>query len=158
MGYYHRCKVSGLVRPLLEYACQVWHPDSDYSMLENVQHCAARWVCGSHWNPSIKQYTTSPDDSLAELHRPTVATHHDYLSVCLLHDIFNKKITLNFSDYCTRNTSCTRAHNLCIVPPEFSINCYRYSFLYALLFYGMQFLGIGSVTQFHQALHNYFCK
>ena len=125
-----------LIRPLLEYACQVWHPYtvSDISMLESVQRCVTRWVCGSRWNPSIKQWTISSDDFLAELHWPTLAACSDYLSVCLLHDIFNKKMTLNFSDYCTRNTSCTRAHNLCIVPPQSTAICYHYSFLYALLF------------------------
>ena len=109
-----------LVRPLLEYACQVWHPYtvSDISMLESVQRHAARWVCGSCWNPSIKQWTISSDDSLAKLHWSTLAAHCDYLSVCLLHDIFNKKMTLNFSDYCTRNTSCIRAHNLPLNPPS----------------------------------------
>ena len=82
-----------LVQPLLEYACQVWHPYtvSDISMLESVQCCAARWICGSRWNPSIKQWTISSDDSLAKLYRPTLAACCDYLSVCLLHDIFNKK-------------------------------------------------------------------
>ena len=130
-----------LVRPLLEYACQVWHPYavSDISMLKSVQGCAARWVCGSRWNPSIKQWTISSDNSLAKLHWPTLAARRDYLLVCVLHDIFNKKITLNFSDCCTRNNSCTRAHNLCIVLPQSTINCYRHTFLYALLFYGIQF-------------------
>ena len=81
-------------------------------MLENIQHSAARWVCGSHWNPSINQWTILSDDSLAEPHLSTLAARGDYFSVCLLHDI----LTLNFSDYCTGNTSCTRAHNLCIIP------------------------------------------
>ena len=37
-----------LVRPLLEYACQVWssHTACDISGLESVQHRAARWACG----------------------------------------------------------------------------------------------------------------
>ena len=68
------------------------HTVSDISMLESVQCLAAKWVCGSHWNPSTKEWTISSNYSLAKLHWPTLAICCDYLSVCLLHDIFNKKI------------------------------------------------------------------
>jgi len=36
-----------LIRPLLEYACQVWSPHTawDISGLESVQRRAARWAC-----------------------------------------------------------------------------------------------------------------
>ena len=32
------------------------------------------------------------------------------------------------SDYCKLNTSCTRAHSMTLVPPQSTINSYRFSF------------------------------
>ena len=47
-----------LVRPILEYTCQVWSPHAahDISTLENVQHYATRWACGSRWDPVTKKW------------------------------------------------------------------------------------------------------
>ena len=36
--------------------------------------------------------------------------------------------SLKLSDYCKFNTSCTRAHSMTLVPPQSTINSYRFSF------------------------------
>ena len=106
-----------LIRPLLEYACQVWSPHTAYdiSTLENVQH-RARWACGSWWNPASRRWNKSSDDCVDMLHWPKLTDCCNYLSVSTLYDIFNKRTSLNFSDYYHHNTSATRVHDLTIVP------------------------------------------
>jgi len=44
-----------LVRPIMEYGYQLWNPftQKDIQVLENIQCCAAHWVCGSRWNPFV---------------------------------------------------------------------------------------------------------
>ena len=127
-----------LVRPLLEYACQVWNPHTaqDKSVLEAVQCRAAKWACGSRWDPSSRRWNKSSGECLDTLHWPTLTQHHNYLSVSTLGDIFHKRTSLTFSNYYCFSASCTRAHELCVVPLQSSINCYRYSFLLTQLFCG----------------------
>ena len=38
-----------IVRPLLEYGCPICNPftQKDIKLLDNIQRCAARWVCDS---------------------------------------------------------------------------------------------------------------
>ena len=63
-----------LVRPLLEYACQVWNPHTvrDKSVLEAVQRRAAKWACGSRWDPSSRKWNKSSGERLDTLHCPTL--------------------------------------------------------------------------------------
>ena len=48
-----------VVRPILEYASPVWylHSSGDIKQLESVQRRAARWVCGSRWNPVNRHWS-----------------------------------------------------------------------------------------------------
>ena len=119
-----------LVRPLLEYACQVGNPHTalDKSVLEAIQRCAAKWACGSRWDSSSRRWNKSSVECLVTLHWPTLTQRRNYLSVSTLGDIFHKRTSLTFSDYYCFNASCTRAHELCVVPLQSSINCYRFSF------------------------------
>ena len=43
-----------LIRPHLEYACQVWSPytSKNINLLESVQRRTSRWIC-SKWNPLL---------------------------------------------------------------------------------------------------------
>ena len=52
-----------LVRPLLEYVSPVWylHTARDIDRLEAIQRRAARWVCGSRWNPHSHNWSKSRD-------------------------------------------------------------------------------------------------
>ena len=120
-----------LVRPLLEYGCQMWNPHTarDKSVLEAVQHRAAKCVCGSRWDPSSRRWNKSSGECLDTLHWPTLTQRRNYLSVSTLSDIFHKRTSLKFSNYYSFNASCTRAHELCVVPLQSTINCYWYSFV-----------------------------
>ena len=119
-----------LVRPLLEYACQVWRPHTarDISGLESIQCRAARWACGSQWDPISRKWSKSSDDCLNSLRWPSLTDRRNYLSVSTLYDILNNRTSLSFHDYYRCNTSYTRAHELSIVPLLSSINSHRYSF------------------------------
>ena len=62
-----------IVRPLLEYACVVWSPHTvkDVNVLEAVQRRAARWACGSRWDPTTFSWSLSHDTCYQMLHLPT---------------------------------------------------------------------------------------
>ena len=46
-----------------------------------------------------------------------------------MYDILHGRYdSLKLSDYCKFNTSCTRAHSMTLVPPQSTINSYRFSF------------------------------
>ena len=97
--------------------------------LESVQRCAARWACGSCWSPMQNRWSKSSDDCLHELYWPTLSSHRNYLSVSMMYDILHGRYnSLNFSDYCSFNSSCTCAHSLSLIPPQSTINSYGYSF------------------------------
>ena len=102
-----------LCTPLLEYGCQLCN-HKNIQLLERIQHCAACWVYGSRWDPSISTWTKPSDQCLEELGWPSLKSHHDYLSVSLLYDIIHNKITVKFNDFCSFVYSCTRYHSFCI--------------------------------------------
>ena len=89
-----------LVRPLLEYACQVWslHTAWDKSILEAVQHCAAIVACGSQWDPSSRRWNKSSGECLDTLHWPTLTQRRNNLSLSTLGDInfFIRELLLLF--------------------------------------------------------------
>ena len=152
-----------LVRPLLEYACQVWSPHTahDIGLLEAVQRHAAKWACGNRWNPLSRGWNKSSDDCLDVLCWPTLGSRRDYLSLSMLYDILNKRSSLVYYNYFHKNTNFTRAHELSIVPLQSSINCYRYSFFVntAFLWNKVPFdiLSIKSVVPFCRALYRFIC-
>ena len=57
-----------LVRPQLEYTCQVWNPhlNKDILMLEAVQKRAARWILYK-WNPNTFTWLKPTEACLQEL-------------------------------------------------------------------------------------------
>ena len=91
--------------------------------------CSALGACGSRWSPVQKQWSKSSDVCLQELHWPTLSSRRNYLSVTMMYDILHGQYdSLKLSDYCKFNTSCTRAHSMILVPPQSTINSYRFSF------------------------------
>ena len=131
-----------IIRPLMEYSCQVWNPftDKDISMLEKVQRRASRWACGSRWVPHLLAWSKCSDTCLRELGWPLLSTRRNYLSVRLLHVV----------------SSCTRRHSLAIVPSRSTINAFRYSFFVNVPFIPHNILSLQNVNRFHSALRNYF--
>ena len=83
----------------MEYECPIWNPftQKDIKLLENIQRRAARWVCGSRWDPSMLSWTMSSDDCLRQLEWPSLKLHHDFLSVNLLYDIISNDVYLLYS-------------------------------------------------------------
>ena len=69
-----------IVRPLLEYACVVWSPYTakDVDLLEAVQRRAARWACGSHWDPTTSSWSLSHTTCYQMLCLPTLCARRDY--------------------------------------------------------------------------------
>jgi len=63
--------LTGVLRPLLEYGCQLWNPftNKEIQLLENIQYRAAR---GTQWNLSELARTKSSDICLVELRWPSL--------------------------------------------------------------------------------------
>ena len=75
-----------LVRPLLEYACQVWHPHlvRDIAKLERVQKLALR-LC-------TKQWTLDYSTLLSLCNLPALETRRKYFCLCTMYKTVNKLI------------------------------------------------------------------
>ena len=75
-----------LVRPLLEYACQVWHPHlvRDIAKLERVQKLALR-LC-------TKQWTLNYSTLLSLCDFPSLETRRKYFCLCTMYKIVNNMI------------------------------------------------------------------
>ena len=88
-----------IVRPILEYASPVWclHLTKDVSHLESIQRRAARWVCGSKWNPVSHMWNKSSDYCLQELKWSPLHTRRSFFSICLTHDILHNRVAIPFS-------------------------------------------------------------
>ena len=63
-----------IVRPTLEYAATVWNPHNsgDIHLLEALQNRAARWICGSRWNPPTNSWTINSQDCCSQLCLPSL--------------------------------------------------------------------------------------
>ena len=73
-----------LVRPVLEYGAEVWHPHliKDIQALENVQKFALR-ICSKQWQMSYP-------DLLNHFKIPTLENCRLFLSLCTFFKIVNK--------------------------------------------------------------------
>ena len=110
------------------YSSGITYQQKDIQLLESIQRHAARWVCGSRWDPSVFSWSKSSDQCLNQLGWPLLKLRRDYLSVNLLYDIINNIITVKLTDFCSFVSSCTRQHSLSIFPLQSTINTLRYSF------------------------------
>ena len=119
-----------LIRPLLEYASPVWylHSTKDIDKLEAIQRRAARWVCGSRWNPHTHNWTKSSASCLQNLNWPSLHTRRSYFAITQVHDILHKKVSIPFDSHFKFRDNNTRSHPLSLVASSSSINAYRYSF------------------------------
>ena len=65
-----KCRAfDSLVLPILEYSSQVWNPHAqkNVNQLEDVQLCAARWVCGSRYSRATHLWDKSSHQCCSEL-------------------------------------------------------------------------------------------
>ena len=70
-----------LVRPHLEFAVQAWSPhyQKDINTLEKVQRRAVRWISGSSWDHTARQWSKPYDQCLLELGLPTLSQRRLFL-------------------------------------------------------------------------------
>jgi len=147
---------TSLVYPILEYVCTVWNPHTSKNrlILECVQQRAARWACGSHWNP--RKWSKSSVG--LQLTWPDLSTRRNY---CLLYDIINKHQSLPLPDSVKFNNFSTRSHSLSLVPLCSTINCYRFLFFVNIIFLWNSvphsILSL-SCTGFRRTLYRYLCN
>ena len=158
--------MSSLVRPILEYGCAVWNPytEKDKKILGAIQDKAARWAGRSRWNRLDGKWSKSAENCRLELNWPLLEVRRIYLCVTVLHDILCGAILLSHPPtyYCTFNSSVTRAHPWSLVPPQSSINAYRYTFFTNVVFLWNQvphsILSVQKSTLFRKLLNKfYFC-
>ena len=88
---------NSLVRPHLEYSCQVWdpHTENDINKLESVQRRAARYVTNRYHN------TSSPSEMLTELEWETLQQRRAKIRLITLYKIVNNLIEIPRSQYLT---------------------------------------------------------
>ena len=118
-----------IVRPMLEYASPVWylHSSGDIKQLESVQRRAARWVCGSRWNPVNRHWSKSSDHCISHLGWPSLHQRRNYFTICQVHNILNQQTAIPSSQYFStvnRHPSNPSALDTSIS----TIGPYRYSF------------------------------
>ena len=113
-----------LVRPHLEYACQVWdpHKQSDIQMLENVQRRAARFVAARYHN------TSSVSEMLDMLQWETLEQRRAKLRLLFLYKISKNIVDLNAENYLLPSTSRYSTHYLNYRRPNTTTNYHKYSF------------------------------
>jgi len=116
-----------LVRPILEYAAPAWYLYSarDTDQLEAIQRRAARWACGSRWNPQTCCWSQSSTSCLNDLQWPSLHSRQLYLTVVQIHD---KRVSIPFNSFFKFSNNFTRSHSLSISVISSTINAYRYSF------------------------------
>ena len=82
-----------LVRPHLEYACEVWSPhlQKDIKKLEQVQKFGLR-MCTKRWNADYIEL-------LSLFNIPTLGDRRLYLSLCTMYKIINELVLQGFSSH-----------------------------------------------------------
>ena len=115
-----------MVRPILEYACNVWcpHYNKDIQLIEAVQRRAARFCMNCY---SRYESVTS---MLEKLKWPTLTDRRDDLKLVMLYKIINgyvhvqQTLPLTYSSF----NSVTRRHHKKILQPPTRTDIYKYSF------------------------------
>ena len=115
-----------MVRPILEYACNVWcpHYNKDIQLIEAVQRRAARFCMNCY---SRYESVTS---MLEKLKWPTLTDRRDDLKLVMLYKIIygyvhvQQTLPLTYSSF----NSVTRGHHKKILQPPTRTDIYKYSF------------------------------
>ena len=102
-----------LVLPLIQYGCPVWlpHYNKDLKLLESIQNRAARWICGSHFNPSTFTWSPSSGSYLSQLTWPSIYTRLITISLLFLYDLMHHRTSITFDDHFKFNCNNTRSHS-----------------------------------------------
>ena len=75
-----------IVRPSMEYACEVWipHTEKDCALLDAIQNWAARWILKSWWDPKSLRWTKSSRDCVLTVNWPFLSTRQMYFIIMFL--------------------------------------------------------------------------
>ena len=113
-----------LIRPHLEYACQVWNPylKKETEQLEKVQRFALR-MC-------MKQWDASYSDLLELFATPTLADRRKYLSLCVMYTIVHNQVHFQPNIYVPRCLPALRSSQNCqFIQPFAKSSAFKYSFV-----------------------------
>ena len=115
---------NSLVRPHLEYSCQVWdpHTENDINKLESVQHKAARYVTNRYHN------TSSPSEMLTDLEWETLQQRRAKIRLITLYKIVNSLIEIPRNQYLTPVIPMYQHQCLNFQRPFASTNYLKFSF------------------------------
>ena len=111
-----------MVRPLLEYACQVWDPHEKYLVekLERVQRNITRWIIGRD---------TSYEDRMKSLKLPSLTQRREYLGLVQLFKFVGGHSAVNIDDFVSFNKRSSRnSHCYKLYKPSCRTNILKYSF------------------------------
>ena len=97
----------------------------DIKQLESVQRRAARWVCGSHWNPACKQWSRSSDCCLDQLEWPLLHQRQNYFTICQVHKILHHQSAISSRYFSAVNRHSNPSAIDTSIP---TINAYQFSF------------------------------
>ena len=113
-----------LVRPILEYACQVWDPHlaCEISKLESVQRRAARYVTNRFHN------TSSVTNMLNELKWDSLQQRRCKSRLTMLYKMSNDLIDISHSDYLIPSTLSHHATGTHFIRPYSMTNYQKFSF------------------------------
>jgi len=106
----------------------MWYLNSsgDIKQLESVQCRAARWFCGSRWNPVNKKWSKSSNCCVNQLDRPLLHQRQTYFSICQVYNILHHLLAVSFTQYFSADN---RHSNPSALDTSIStINPYRFSF------------------------------
>ena len=114
---------TSLIRPCLEYACEVWNPHilKDVEKLENVQKFALR-LC-------VKQWDLDYTSLLFICDLPTLAARRQYFSLCTMYKIVNNLMDFPSDVFIPRVTSRHSTSNRLYLQPFSRTNSYIFSFV-----------------------------
>ena len=101
-----------LVRPLLEYCCNIWNPQlkCDFNEIERIQRRATRLIL-----PIMHK---SYKERLKILNLDSLAFRRRRSDMIQVYKIFHKFDNLNVEDFFEVNTQATRGHNYKIAKPR----------------------------------------
>ena len=119
-----------LVRPHLEYCSPVWSPHQLklINTLEKVQQRAARWVCGTKWDPINHGWTASYATLYSELKWPSLQQRRS-IAVChQMYKIVHNLDCIEFDKYFIYKKILCRFHPYSLSIPSSRINVFRFSF------------------------------
>jgi len=111
------------VRPILEYASQIWSPHSlkDTALLEKVQRRFTKSIPALHLLP----YSTR----LTNLNLQSLALRRTNIDLCTVYRILHRQISLDSTLFFTlRTNSVTRGHSLALCKPSVRLDTSKFAF------------------------------